>query len=159
MDNAQLLILKNEFTNDPRGYGYAQFWSVTPFDGGLPPIINAARTGADIGPAIKLNNPSVDTGKIRASVTFAGFDGLVVAAQAWFEWLTANGFITVNDHLLQQLAGIPTASGSIWASADRVAMNAAMEALMRKFGSRAEELLGYGVVVTANDVSACRNVS
>lgn len=159
MNNAQLLILKNEFTNDPRGYGYAQFWTTTPFDGGLPPIINLVRDGTNTGPAIKLNNPSVDTGKIRAAVTFQAFDGLVVAAQAWFEWLTANGFITVNDHLLQQLAGIPTAASAIWATADRVAMNAAMEALMRKFGSRAEELLGYGVVVTANDVSACRNAS
>lgn len=169
---AQLSALKTEFTNDPRGYGYAQYWT-TGYDGALNFLINAARDGVvrvitDVtislpttptgagGSAdgiIKINNASVDTGQIRAAVTFAAFDGLVTASRQWFDWLTANGFISVNAHLLQSLAGIPTATGSIWALADRTAMNAAMESLMRKFGSRAEELFGVGVVVSTDDVS------
>ena len=167
---AQLLTLKNEFVNDPRGYGYEQYWITTPWDGGLNPIINAPRDGSNVpsnptgagGAAdgkIKVNNPSVDTGKIRAAVTFAAFDGLVTASQSWFNWLTANGFISVNAHLLQSLAGIPTATGSIWAAGDRTAMNAAMELLMRKYGSRAEELFGVGVVVSTDEISASHNAS
>lgn len=171
MSLAQKQALKAEFTTDPRGYGYAQYWTTTPFDGGLPPIINLKRDGTPgtvpanptgAGGAasgiIRLNNATVDTGAIRAAVTFAAYDGLVTASQSWFNWLTANGFITVNAHLLQSLAGMPTATGSIWAAADRTAMNAAMEALMRKNASRAEELFGLGYIVTVDDVSACRLV-
>ena len=95
-------------------------------------------------------------------MTFDGYDGLVVAEQSWFGWLTQNGVIPVNAETLQQLAGIPTANGSIWAAADRVAMNAAMTALMQEpNGSRAQELkstLGVSSV-TPSDVAQARNLA
>lgn len=169
---AQLSILKNEFTVNPRGYPYEPWWSQTPWDGGLPQFINAVRDGTNppTNPTaaggnadghIKLNQKIVDTGAVRAAVTFEGYDGLVTAEKSWFNWLTINGIITVNPHLLQKLAGIgaegPT--GAIWAAADRVAMNTALELLMRRFGSRSEELFGLGVAVSVNDVSNCRSAA
>lgn len=149
----QLTALKAELTNDPRGYGYAADLA-SGNDAGLVAKLNLPRDGTNGGPLIKVKNASVETGLIRAAVTFAGYDGLVTASQAWFNWLTGGGSITVNDHLLQQLAGIPTATGSIWASADRTAMNAAMESLMRRIGSRSEEL--FGVLVTDTDVAKAK---
>lgn len=149
----QLAALKTELNTDPRTYGYAADLA-SGNDSALVAKLNLPRDGTNGGPVIKVNNPSVDTGRIRAAVTFAAFDGLVTASRQWFDWLTANGFISVNAHLLQSLAGIPTATGSIWAAGDRTAMNAAMEGLMRRNGSRAEEL--FGVAVTDVDVAKAK---
>ena len=107
-----------------------------------------------------VNNGNVDTGDIRGNVTFDGYDGLVAAEQAWFSWLTQSGTIPVNDDTLQQLAGIPTSTGSIWAVADRTVMNAAMTALMQETnGSRAQELkdtLGVSSVTPSQVADARR---
>lgn len=154
---AQLTALKAELVNDPRGYGYAPKIASGDIEG-VRTILHAVRDGTNTPPAIKVNNTSVDTGKIRAAITFEAFDGLVTASQAWFNWLTANGTISVNDHLLQKLAGIPTATGAIWAVGDRTAMNAAMELLMRRFGHRAEELFGAGVTVTEGEIITAINL-
>jgi len=165
LTDVQIVALKAELQNDPRGYGYnaagrndtlMQIAINTARDGTNPPSNPTADGGAASG-AIKKDNKTVDTGAIRAAVTFAGFDGLVTASQAWFQWLTANGFITVNAHLLQQLAGIPTATNSIWAAADRTAMNAAMEAIMRRFTSRADEL--FNANVTVEEVGRALNLA
>lgn len=129
-----LQALKDEITNNPVSMAYlawteandvANAHVISNFDGSNPRTVN---------------RDTVDTGLIRSSVSFEGFDGLVAAEQAWFEWLTASGEITVNDETLQLLAGIPTANGAIWAASDRAAMNAAMAALMQFQGSRAEEI-------------------
>ncbi len=165
MTPAQLATLKSELQNDPRGYGYnAAVRNDTDIanrinarrDGTNPPS-NPTAGGGNADGTIKLNLLSVDTGVIRATVSFAAFVGLVTSSQAWFQWLTSSGSITVNAALLQNLAGIPTAANSIWAAGDRTAMNAAMEGLMRRFASRAEELFGFGFSVSVNDVGAALN--
>lgn len=160
---AQLPALKTELTTDPRGYGYAADITVGNVEA-LTRKLNLTRDGSTgtvptnptaggglASGIIRMNNESTDTGKIRAAVTFAGFNGLVTATQDWFVWLTSNGYVTVNAHLLQQLAGIPTATSAIWAAADRTAMNAAMESILRKFASRADEL--FATSVTEDNVS------
>ncbi len=160
LTSAQLAILKTELQTDPRGYAYN---STARNDSDMAARINTVRTGsnppsnptADGGLAngsIKLNNLTVDTGAMRSTVTFAAFGGLVTTSQAYFEWLTNAGLLTVNAEMLQNLAGIPTATAAIWAAGDRTAMNAAFEALLRRFGSRAEEKFGYGVSVTVDDI-------
>jgi hypothetical protein len=138
-----LQALKTEFQTNPVGMPYLAF--VDGNDTANADIIN----NADGSNPRTVNNQNVDTGLIRGNVTFDAFDGLVVAEQSWFEWLTANGVIPVNAETLQQLAGIPTATGSIWAAADRTAMNAAMTALMQRNVSRAEEIvdtIGSGTI-------------
>lgn len=132
--------LKDEITINPVSMPYPAF--VEGNDTAIADVCNdmTLRT---------LNNEEVETGAIRAAVEFEWFDGLIASEQAWFEWLTVNGIIPVNDHLLQKLAGIPTANESIWATADRTAANAALTALMQRLGSRREELgdtIGTGTV-------------
>lgn len=161
----QIAVLRTELQNDPRGYGYN---STARNDADMALRINTVRDGtnppssptADGGVAsglIKINNPSVSTALIRSTVSLAAFGGLVTVNQAYLEWITNEGALSVNAALLQNLAGIPTANSAIWAAGDRVAMNAALEAIMRHNGSRAEEKFGAGVTVTIDDVSRALN--
>jgi len=143
-----LEALKSEIENDPLGLGYAPGGNWLD-DQEIADLINAV--------AYTVNHKTVDTGDIRGNTTFDAFDGLVAAEQAWFEWLTVNGVIPVNTETLQQLAGIPTANGSIWAVAERTEMNAAMTALMQFQGSRAEVLWGEGTRISASDVGGAAN--
>jgi hypothetical protein len=159
----QLVTLKTEFQTDPRGYGYAGQMNPRN-DDMLARLINFARDGVTVPPAgvagqsIKINQATVNTGLIRGATTLGAFGGLNVDEKDWFSWLTANGEIPVNAETLQQLAGVPDSAGSMWLLADRPAMNAAMEAIMRKWGSRAEELFGRGTVVSIDDVGKALNL-
>ena len=131
---ADLQALKDEINNNPVSMPYPAF--VDGNDVAIADIIN----NIDGTNPRTVNRDTVDTGDIRGNTTFNGFDGLVTAEQAWFEWLTANGVIPVNAETLQQLAGIPTDTASIWAVGERTQMNAAMTALMQFQGSRAQEI-------------------
>lgn len=142
-----LQSLKTELSTDPVSVGYLALDAAN--DVANAEIIN--NTSGDHQRTI--NRETVDTGDIRGNVTYDGFDGLVTAEQAWFEWLTTNGVIPVTSDTLQKLAGIPTAAQSIWASGERTEMNAAMKALMQFIGSRAQEIsdtLGASVVSPAD---------
>ncbi len=147
--------LKTEIDTDPLGLGYKN--SPTPGDWKGDQVIADLINNANGTTPRTVNHANVDTGDIRSDVEFAWFDGLVIAEQSWLEWLTANGSIKVNAHMLQQLAGIPTATDSIWAAADRDAANAAMTSLMQFTGSRAQELWGEGRTVSAGDVGRAAN--
>jgi len=153
MADFSFVALKDEIENDPLALGYKNSPASGDWKGDqvIADIIN----NADGTNPRTVNFENVDTGDIRSDVQFDWFDGLVVAEQSWFEWLTANGTIKVNDHMLQQLAGIPTANGSIWAAADRTPANAAMAALMQFQGSRAQEL--WDRTVTPGDVGRAFN--
>lgn len=155
LSTTQLQTLKTELTNDPRGYGYAADLAVGN-DSGLVAKLDLARDGTNGGPAIRMNNLTADTGAIRAAITKAAYDGLVTADRTWINWLTSAGLITVGPDNLQTLAGIPIATGSIWSTGTRVAMNAAMETILRRTGCRAEEL--FGVIVTETDVIAAKKL-
>lgn len=142
-----LQALKDELTTNPASMPYLAL------DAGNDVVNAEVINNADGTNPRTVNNKTVDTGDIRGNTTFDAFDGLVTAEQAWFEWLTINGVIPVNAETLQQLAGIPTANDSIWAIAERDAMNAAMAALMQFQGSRAQEIedtLGASSVSPAN---------
>ena len=151
MAEFSFVALKDEIENDPETLAYKNSAASGDWkdDQVIADIINTQDRS--------VNNQDVDTGDIRGSVTFDAFDGLSPAEQAWFQWLTQNGVIPVNDETLQQLAGIPTATGSIWQAADRTAANAAMTAIMQFTGSRAEELWGKGRTVSAGDVGRAFN--
>lgn len=155
LNPTQLQNLKTELTTDPRGYGYAADLAAGN-DSGLVAKLNLARDGSNGGPQIRVNNATVDTGAIRAAITKAAYDGLVTGDRAWLNWLTGAGTITVGADTLQTLAGVPTSTGSVWAVANRTAMNAAMEALLRFNGSRAQEL--FGIAVTEADVIAAKKL-
>jgi hypothetical protein len=129
-----LQVLKDEIESNPVGMAYLPFTSEN--DVANSDVID----NADGANPRTVDQDAVESGDIRSETTFDGFDGLVVAKQQWFEWLTAAGDVTVNTETLQQLAGIPVFNDSIWATADRDAMNAAMVALFQFQGSRAQEI-------------------
>ena len=129
-----LQAIKDELTNNPIALPYL---AVDPANAVANAIVLNNSDGAN---PRTINNATVDTADMRGQTTFDAFDGLVTAEQAWFEWLTINGVIPVTTDTLQQLAGIPTDTGSIWAVAERTLMNARMTALMQRTGSRAEEI-------------------
>lgn len=145
LSSAQLQTLKTEFTNDPNGYGYAADIAVGN-DSGLVAKLNLARTGSNGGPQIRVNNVTVDTGAVRAATTKAAYDGLAATERTFINWLTGAGTIAVTADNLQTLAGIPTATSAVWSAGTRDAMNAAMELILRRNGSRAEQLIGVQVV-------------
>lgn len=166
---AHLTALRNEITNDPRGYGLAAPYAagndtevrrlmslVRDGTAGTVPTNPTAAGGVASG-IIKLNQLTIDTGSIRAAITKSAYDGLTSGNRTWLNWLTGAGFITISIDTLQQLAGLPTTNGSIWLTADRTAMNAAMEALLRRNGSRAEELFGLNTVIDESSVALTRS--
>lgn len=165
MTPAQIATLKTELQNDPRGYGYnaaarndsAMAATInTARDGTNPPSNPTAAGGAANG-QIKVNNQTADTGSVRAAITKAAYDGLTTGDRSWLNWFTGAGTFAVSADNLQTLAGVPTAAGSVWSTGTRTAMNAAMDALLRKNGSRAEELFGVGVAVTIADIGLALN--
>lgn len=155
LNPTQLQALRDEMVNDPRGYGYAADLS-SGNDAGLVTRLNTRRDGTNVPPAIQLSNATADTEAIRAAVTKAAYDGLTTGDRSWLNWLTGAGSIVVNADNLQTLAGIPTSTGSVWSTGTRTAMNAAMDALLRYFGSRSQEL--FVVSVTDVDVANAKKL-
>lgn len=166
-----LAALKTELTTDPRGYGYN---AAARNDSDMMERINRKRDGgagnvpttplADGGVAsgiIKLNNLTVDAGLIRASVTKAAYDGLAATERTWLNFFISNGTIVPKADNITALCGTPpgepTSSAAVWSAATRAVMNPAMEALMRKVASRAEEKFGIGVQVTLDEIGSALN--
>jgi hypothetical protein len=146
--------LKTELTTDPVSMPYLPLTAEN--DAANADIIN----NADGTYPRTATNENVDSDDIRGSTTFDAFDGLVLATQAWFEWLTGSGQVPVNDETIQKLAGIPVTNDSIWAAADRDEMNPAMAALMQFEGSRAQEISDVleTSTITASDVADARQL-
>ncbi len=145
-DPADLLALKNEVTLDPNGYGYVPADTTAVLE-----MINQVRA------TITVQNSSVAKSDVKASTLYDAFDGLLAPEQAWLEWITSGGgdeiksSADVREHLLGD------GGSSIWAVADRTAMEAAMVALFDRDGSRAEELFGENTTITRNDWLAARD--
>ena len=151
-DPTDLAELKSEVLTDPNGYGYIPENT----DSGVLDIINMKR------PEITVNKPRISAADIRSDVTYDAYDTLAIDEQEWIRWITgSNGVneesVNVTADLRQQLAGDPTPTGSIWATAHRTEMNAAMSALMDVPGTRAEQLWGYGTTITRDDWFAARD--
>lgn len=166
-----IAALKTELQTDPRGYGYN---AAARNDSDMLERINRRRDGAvgnvpsvptaDGGIAsgiIKLNNLVVDTGVLRASVTKAAYDGLAATERTWLNFFVSNGTIVPKPDNITALCGTvpgdPTSTGSVWSAGTRAVMNPAMEAIMRKVASRAEEKFGVGVVVTLDNIGDALN--
>jgi hypothetical protein len=155
---ADVQALNTEVYTDPIGMGYAAVINST---ADLLALLNEVES--NVVPT-KVNYPEILSDDVRAATTYVAFDNLLTPEQDWLRWMTgfsADGIpnMPATAELKQKLAGVPTATGSIWATADRTEMNAAMLALFQRDGSRAEVLFGFGTVITANDWFAARNPS
>ncbi len=135
---ADLTALKNEVELDPEGIGYGYDPLTTP----TAEVVNKLNEKRAAYPITK---PSVGQDEVRAACTYDAYNNLSIDEQEWLRWMTQNGDeIKITTDLRLNLAD-PDGDGtnSIWAVADRVAMNAAMIALMDVDGSRAQALFGY----------------
>jgi hypothetical protein len=149
-DPADLLELKDEFTNDPLGLGY----NIDGNSAVLVGVINA------VDPAYIVSKPKISSAAVRSATTFDAYDGVLADAQEWLRWMTgSNGFeeenLIVTPDLRTQLTG--PGSVSIWAAGETVEMNAAMLALIDVPGSRAEVLWGFGTSISEQDWYAARD--
>ena len=146
-DPADLLALKNEVNNDPLGLGYDQNANITQITG----LINAKN--------YTVSKPEISSALIRSACTYDAYNNLAIDEQEWIRWITPGAKdeedLTVTVDLTTRLTGPDSAS--IWAVADRVAMNAAMLALIEVPGSRAEILFGYGASISESDWAAARD--
>ena len=149
-DPADLLALKTEMETDPLSIGY----DINGNTDAQVSLINAKN------PAITVSKPKVSAALVRSTCTYDAYNNLAIDEQEWLRWMTgSNGFeeenLTVTDDLRTQLTGPGTAS--IWAASDRTTMNQAMLDLIDVSGSRAEDLFGFGTVLSSSDWIAARD--
>jgi hypothetical protein len=151
-DPNDLAELKSEVAVDPTALGYAAVVAETD---ALLALIN------DKNPATLVSKPGIDPASVRSQTTFDAYNNLSIDEQEWIRWMTGansanNGSsLAVTPDLRARLTG--PGNASIWAAADRDAMNAVMLALIDVPGSRAEILWGYGTNISRADWFAARD--
>ncbi len=150
-DSADLLALKTEVNNDPLALGYNPSSGNT---GLILTTINAKN--------YTVGKPKISSALIRSSTTYDAYNTLTIDEQEWLIWMTGNnGFneenVPVTTDLKVQLTGNGSPNNSIWATAHRSSMVAAMDALINVPGSRAEILFGYNTVISRDDWLAARD--
>jgi hypothetical protein len=151
-DATDLAELKSEVAVDPTALGYAAVIAETD---ALLALIN------DPNPATLVSKPGINPASVRSQTTFDAYNNLSIDEQEWIRWMTganaaSNGSsLAVTVDLKARLTG--PGNASIWAAADRDAMNAAMLALIDVPGSRAEILWGYGTNISRADWFAARD--
>ncbi len=135
-----LTALKAEVTNDPLTIGYSYFT-----DGNTDKLV-----GEINAKNYTTSKPKISSSDVRAAVTFGAFNNLAIDEQKWLQWVAPGNEgddIVVTPDLRTQLL----TSSTFWAAGDRVAMQAAMKALIDVPGSRAEVLFGYGTYISRED--------
>jgi hypothetical protein len=154
---ADLQALNTEVFTDPIGMGYA----AAPIEvtANLLALLNTV--SENVVPT-NVDTPSIQSDDVREKTTYLAFDNLLQPEQTWLTWMTqftsaGSPNMDVTADLKLKLAGVPTATGSIWATGDRTAMNAAMLPLFQRLGSRAEVLFGFGTTITQEDWALARN--
>ena len=150
-----LLALKNEVTLDPLTLGYVP--DIT--QEGVLDVINLTRQ------TITVSKPAISAAVVRAAVTLQAYDNLLADRQEWLRWITgSNGVneesLIVTQDLRDRLTGVLGGSvtgDSIWAAADEDIMEPIMLALIDIDGSRAEQLFGFGTIISRDDWLAARD--
>ena len=149
-----LLALKTEVNIDPNAYGYV------PEDTNLVlDLLNQKRI------EITVSKPKISPSLIRAAVYLDAYDNLLADRQEWLRWITGSGgfedeSLVVTQDLRDRLTGLLGGSqtgDSIWAAADDDIMEPIMLDLIDIDGSRAEELFGFGTVISRADWIASRD--
>lgn len=135
--------LKTELQNDPAALGYAALITAGN-DQGLADALNLVRNGVPY----QINREPIATALFITKMDSAEFAALTQPQLLRLNTMLIGGAVDINDANTQtSLLGIFPANG---------ASKAAVQALLKRQGSRAEVLFGRGVVVTATDVEYAR---
>lgn len=147
-DPADLAALKSEVETDPSGYGYVSSDTANVLNN-----LNVKRN------TITVTKEKVSSADIRSTCTYDAYNNLSIDEQEWLRWMTgSNGFNEENVLVTVDLkARLSDGTNAIWAAGNRTEMNAAMLALMDVDGSRAEQLFGFGTVISRDDWLAARD--
>lgn len=168
MNEADLIILRDEIVNDPAARGYKltdDTWT-----GGA----NVPRPDQDIADLVNEQLFTVDAESIpmeeaRAATTYEAYNDLAIDEQEYLRWVTPNGgaLRITADAKLQLTGRIPAAAGvagtgsdnaSWWSVSTRAVVAAAFLALIELPGGRSDILYRQGRVVTAGDVGDAFNL-
>jgi hypothetical protein len=157
MTPAQLVALKSEIQNDPRGYGYAAFVA-NGSDEGVAQLLTWVRDGATAcplngvaGPAISVKRTDISSQELLEAIDSRDFPATTDWRQSWFESATQQRTLRLvaddgsNTRVLGNLKRI---------LGDTNLSQTRLTALSVRAGSRAEELFGTGTTLIASDVTA-----
>jgi len=140
-DSADLLALKTEINTDPDALGYVPGNTNQGIE-----LINEVSTYI-------VSKLFISADDVRSTCTSDAYNNLSIDEQAWIRWMTPAGAgadnLVVTSDLRTQLTGPDDAS--MWAVANRTAMNAAMLDLIDVPGSRAQDLFGYDTAISSQD--------
>lgn len=156
LTTAQLAALATEINTDPLTYGFAAM-KVAGNDQGIADLLNKVRTGADGKPAISVKRPNCTPAEILEAIDVRDFPASptgvtsVPLAQSYLESITQFPTIRLtNDDGSKTLVrkNIDRLVNDTQGSQTR------LDAVAVRNGSRAEQLFGFGVAVSGNDVAA-----
>ena len=150
-DATDLQTLQDEIILDPRGYGYNQ----NNTNAGVLIPINQKRN------AITVSNEYLESARLQAEVNFSWYNNLTGRAADWLEWMTRGERVKITRNVRRKLTATsePGVSGgtSIWHADNKTAAHNAMLDMIDIDGSRAEELFGFGTVISKTDWIAARD--
>ena len=145
---AQITTLHTELINDPNNYGYAPYVN-SANDIVLANMLNLVRA------EITVKNMWIQSSDVLEAIDSRDFNASPnIAHVAWFEAALNQGQIRlleadgVTD--TRALGNIKRIIGNTQNSTTRI------NAVANKLGSRAEQLLGVGTILSSNDVGSAR---
>lgn len=144
-------VLANEITTDPETYGYAAPLAAGN-DSAIAALLNKLRDGTDGETAISIKRADVSSSEIFHAIAVADLVNQPGASQ--LEWFNALLHLQTPIRLLNDDgSATPVRANVIALFKAGTPSLSRLAALETRFGSRAEQLFGTGVVVTANDVA------
>lgn len=146
MTPAQLTILKTEITTDPLALGYAG-----KSDAEIADLLNLLRA------TITIRRANIAPNEVLEAIDSRDFETAPNAIHvAWFESITQLRTIRLENDDGSATRALGNLRRLLQA-ADTQGSRTRLAALATRIGSRAEQLLGGGVVVTHIDVADARN--
>ncbi|MEO0166747.1 MAG: hypothetical protein ABIL39_11495 [candidate division WOR-3 bacterium] len=137
------ITLKNEFVNDPRGYGYTIYWE-NGQDWKLAELINEVRNN------IKIDRELVNAYEVFECIVPEEWAALTTQEKERIRLILAMGQVN--------LKGANTRAAFQAAFGTGTTTRANLINLLKRNGSRAEELFGAGTSITWEDVAKARRM-
>jgi hypothetical protein len=137
------LVLKNEFINDPKGYGYSSYWN-NGQDWKLAELINQVRD------SIRIDRERVFAYEVFEAIVPEEWSALSAGEKQRIQTILSMGEVLTK--------GPNTRAAFQAAFAAGTTTRANLVALLTRSGSRAEELFGARTFVSWDDVAMARRV-
>lgn len=134
---AQVVMLQNELATDPASLGYAPHVAAS-HDGTLADLINSVSV-------LDVDRRLIPTYEILGATVSAEFAVLGAADKQWYQLMIAGGQIDVSN------ANVRNMLQNMFAGGTQTRAN--LVALIKRKGSRAEQLFGLGFLIDASMIA------